>query len=239
MKARVYYHTRDEADIFMEDGGAATLHWTGEYMLATYYQDRMKPEDVPEGESIWDILAEGKAYCNEYQNDDEVTDEMILEAISWLGGTVENGFEREFNPRIFPFKEGDDYWTVEDGKPIWSCWDDQSEELFMLTEKYFPSLKDVLESLFQKELKDMVCTDGDRNQYGKKLVNGHYQFMEYSEQDKEWVEMDILLKHYTDEQIDIHISAYYNSVQHIKELYEDSWEWIVAECIFEQESGLY
>lgn len=31
---------------------------------------------------------------------------------------------------IYPFNEGDDYWTVEDsGELIWSCWDEQSEEI--------------------------------------------------------------------------------------------------------------
>ena len=125
----------------------------------------MKPEDVPEGESIWDILAEGKAYCNEYPNDDEVTDEMILQAISWLGGTVENGFEREFHPSIFPFKEGDYYWTIEDGKPIWSCWDDQSEELFTLDGKYFSNHKAALLSVSGKKPFDVLISDTS-NKFG-------------------------------------------------------------------------
>ena len=30
---------------------------------------------------------------------------------------------------VYPFKEGDDYWTIEDGEIIWSCWDDVSEEM--------------------------------------------------------------------------------------------------------------
>ena len=31
--------------------------------------------------------------------------------------------------REYPFNEGDDYYTIEDGEVIWSCWDDISEEL--------------------------------------------------------------------------------------------------------------
>ena len=27
------------------------------------------------------------------------------------------------------FEEGDDYWTIEDGQVVWSCWDEISEEL--------------------------------------------------------------------------------------------------------------
>lgn len=29
----------------------------------------------------------------------------------------------------YPFNEGDDYWTIENNKVIWSSWDDVSEEL--------------------------------------------------------------------------------------------------------------
>lgn len=29
----------------------------------------------------------------------------------------------------YPFNEGDDYYTIEDGEVIWSCWDEMSEEL--------------------------------------------------------------------------------------------------------------
>ena len=31
---------------------------------------------------------------------------------------------------VYPFNEGDDYWTIEDGDVVWSCWDSVSEELF-------------------------------------------------------------------------------------------------------------
>lgn len=30
----------------------------------------------------------------------------------------------------YPFNEGDDYYTIEDGQVVWSCWDNISEELF-------------------------------------------------------------------------------------------------------------
>jgi len=30
---------------------------------------------------------------------------------------------------VYPYLEGDDYWVIENGKVIWSCWDDVSEEL--------------------------------------------------------------------------------------------------------------
>lgn len=41
----------------------------------------------------------------------------------------------------YPFSEGDDYWTIEDGVVTWSCWDYVSEELFDMnpSKKYFTS----------------------------------------------------------------------------------------------------
>ena len=41
----------------------------------------------------------------------------------------------------YPFAEGDDYWTIEDDEVVWSCWDEQSEELFDPNRIYFTSKK--------------------------------------------------------------------------------------------------
>jgi hypothetical protein len=35
----------------------------------------------------------------------------------------------------YPFKEGDDYWTIDNGEVIWSCWDYVSEQLHDLNEQ--------------------------------------------------------------------------------------------------------
>ena len=32
--------------------------------------------------------------------------------------------------RNYPFEEGDDYWVIQNGKIIKSCWDDVSEKMF-------------------------------------------------------------------------------------------------------------
>jgi hypothetical protein len=37
----------------------------------------------------------------------------------------------------YPFKQGDDYYIIEDGEVMWSCWDDVSEELYKSDKKYF------------------------------------------------------------------------------------------------------
>ena len=104
-------------------------------------------------------------------------------------------------------------------------------------------------------------TDPDNFQYGRKISEGVYEFKEFDrnnyalnladyptedifintvfDHSEFWEEMTIVMSQYTEEQIQKHISAYYKDVDHIKEIYGDDWEWIVAECIFEQESSLY
>lgn len=71
-----------------------------------------------------------------------------------------------------------------------------------------------------------ICTDPDNQQYGRKLTETIYEFKEHN------VTMVVDLDEYTSEQM--------------KKAYEpygfpdgDLTNWIIAECIFEQESGLY
>ena len=49
----------------------------------------------------------------------------------------------------YPFNEGDDYWTIEDGKVVWGCWDEISEEMFNLNTIYFTSEGDANKYLNQ------------------------------------------------------------------------------------------
>lgn len=110
---------------------------------------------------------------------------------------------------------------------------------------------------------DWVCTDPDNQQYGRKLYTGAYEFKEWDhnthvlanvdigsdkdlkwkkenfDNDDFWIRETILLMDYTDAQIEEYISGYYDSLEHLEETCGESWEWIVAECIFEVESGLY
>ena len=37
--------------------------------------------------------------------------------------------EEESRRSRYPFEEGDDYWTIERGRVVWSCWDDISEQM--------------------------------------------------------------------------------------------------------------
>lgn len=105
-----------------------------------------------------------------------------------------------------------------------------------------------------------TLTDPDNHQYGKKILDGHYRFKEldwyyfgmsnisdiedvYLEDNWNnsdlWIEIDVVLSHYTDEEIRKVVSAYYGSLEELKEVYGESSEWIIAECIFEQETGNY
>jgi hypothetical protein len=46
------------------------------------------------------------------------------------------------NKPSYPFKEGDDYYTIDNGEVIWSCWDDESEKLHTPNKKYFATEKE-------------------------------------------------------------------------------------------------
>ena len=66
-------------------------------------------------------------HCNNFINYIERTKGYMLDELFYEEG--------------YPFNEGDDYWTIEDDQIIWSCWDDQSEELFDSNKIYFTSYK--------------------------------------------------------------------------------------------------
>ena len=91
---------------------------------------------------------------------------------------------------------------------------------------------------------DWICTDPDNEQYGRQISERVFEFREKSRgldeyEEDEYVEMIIDLDDYSDGQIDNHISAYYTDLNEIVNVYGDDANWIIAECIFEQESGLY
>ncbi len=49
----------------------------------------------------------------------------------------------------YPFEEGDDYWTIEHGRVVWSCWDDISEQMHdeNPNQVYYKSLVDAKDAL--------------------------------------------------------------------------------------------
>ena len=61
----------------------------------------------------------------------------------------------------YPFNEGDDYWTIEEGTAILSCWDDQSEEFHdeNPNREYFQTLSDLLWGLSKKGKRTIKLVD--------------------------------------------------------------------------------
>lgn len=96
-----------------------------------------------------------------------------------------------------------------------------------------------------------VETDPDRYQLGRQIGEQTYEFKEYLG-DPEKVELDIAftdlsmwfqyevdLNKFSDAEKEKTAETYYGSLDELKEQCGDSWEWILAECIFELESNLY
>lgn len=95
-----------------------------------------------------------------------------------------------------------------------------------------------------EKLEDWKCTDSDNDQWGRQLGDGLFEFKEKSRglveyEEDEFIEIQINLYDYTEEQKEEYISAYYDSIEDVKAQYGMQANWIIAECIFEQESGLY
>lgn len=91
---------------------------------------------------------------------------------------------------------------------------------------------------------EWVCTDLDNEQYGRQISDGVFEFKEKNRglleyEEDEFIEIIIDLGQYSTEEIDNHISAYYRDIHEVEEIYGKDADWIIAECIFEQESGLY
>jgi hypothetical protein len=119
----------------------------------------------------------------------------------------------------------------------------------------------------QKSIEEnWTCTDPDNFQYGKQLSPTKFEFREYDRHIADnkffklkempykeakteieadwncsdfWQESTIDLADYDNQMIREFISGYYESLEALIEIYGDQSNWIIAECIFEQESGQY
>lgn len=105
------------------------------------------------------------------------------------------------------------------------------------------------------KIEDWICTDGDNEQYGRKISDRVYTFKELEREflgsfsDEEiigifdspqyWEEQEINLDEYSQEEVEKYISAYYTDLNEVFNIYGDDSNWIIAECIFEQKSGNY
>lgn len=54
-----------------------------------------------------------------------------------------------------------------------------------------------------------------------------------------WIKKSIFLSRYTEQQKEVFISGYYKDLNEVRKIYGTDSDFIIAECIFEQTSGLY
>lgn len=85
-----------------------------------------------------------------------------------------------------------------------------------------------------------ICTDQDTNQWGRKLSDGIYEFKQdnrYPDGTIETVTATIKLGDYTYDQISDHLMSFgYTVGGLITSLGGEDAEWMMAECIFENEN---
>jgi hypothetical protein len=79
------------------------------------------------------------------------------------------------------------------------------------------------------EEKGFYCTDPDTNQWVKKISNTRFLVYEKA------VLFDIDINDYSKEELEEKISAYYNSLEEVLELYGEDSNEILAECIAESD----
>ena len=97
-------------------------------------------------QQVQDLVDETTMYMNSVR---EIKGRELIDEFVARQGSVELDIE-------YPFNEGDDYWTIENGKIVWSCWDDQSEELYRegYTSEYFKTESQARDFLMQKTIGD-------------------------------------------------------------------------------------
>jgi hypothetical protein len=92
--------------------------------------------------------------------------------------------------------------------------------------------------------KEWKYTDFDNEQYGRQISKNVYEFKERNRglldyEEDEFIQMTIDLDDYSSDYVNDCISSYYSGIDKVKEIYGEDSDWVIAECIFEQESGLY
>ena len=70
----------DEFIVLTEDGGCVAVHHNGDNNVSTYYQNRLT--DITNPSKVWDELAEGKVYYNDWA--DESVETITQDALNWL-----------------------------------------------------------------------------------------------------------------------------------------------------------
>jgi len=75
----------------------------------------------------------------------------------------------------YPFNDGDDYWTVEDGVLECSCWDDISEEIFdEKPNRIYYYIESNLIAMIKLEIENK--TNGERTFISQLVCSGTHLF---------------------------------------------------------------
>jgi len=136
-ESRVYYfdvlHTRDGYDIYWlysrTDADYKVVGGT-RYPTNTIDPDELYVNEYAFYEACEDIVKQGKRFINYAVLQDDID--------SWLATPY----------KLYPFQEGDTYYTIEDGEVVESCWDFVSEEIYDYqvvhdeVQLYFPHKED-------------------------------------------------------------------------------------------------
>jgi len=72
-----------EMMVIVQDGGIATCNHNGSHILTEYYQNRIEKDDVG-NEELWDILADGKVYCKDWEEKQTWDEEVVEDMLNWL-----------------------------------------------------------------------------------------------------------------------------------------------------------
>ena len=90
MKEIVKYRVisnEEETIIITEDGGIGAFRYSEEDGVETtteYFQDRLT-DDIIDMNNVWDILAEGKAYYNDWDREYKPEDDFFInDVLNWL-----------------------------------------------------------------------------------------------------------------------------------------------------------
>lgn len=93
---------------------------------------------------------------------------------------------------------------------------------------------------------EWICTDSDCSQYCKINSDGTYNFIEKvwldickgdpGHPDKHYTVKTALvdLNDYSEEEKEVNVSGYYDSLKALREFYTDDSDQVIAECIFEE-----
>jgi len=75
-----------EMDIFLLDGGVASIHHNGFNFLTTYIQNRVTPDDL-RNPDLWntDVITDSKQYLKDWKpTQKHISSKMVLDAARWL-----------------------------------------------------------------------------------------------------------------------------------------------------------